>query len=247
MKDGLCKPANNWGLPDWRDIAAYGLTSGWTKHRWRWEFYRRREDLRAYFDHWCNPSDEYLVGHGKRPEGEGFCHSEARSNFGYSPLPNPRVGDHNKHLLWPHVGTGLGNQISGSNLEDRRIGPLLEQVGVILDGKQAFMLREILTYRYAPLAENQTILTFDLDKPLEAQLGQAKEVLSDHQKQRNGKSVQRRQSPGKWLTYLRVLDGRECGASWSEIATILIVTAQTEQSARDVWEQARALCFNFPY
>lgn len=43
MKD----PAEEWGLPDWRDAASYGEVKEWTFMRWRWEFYRRRDDLRV--------------------------------------------------------------------------------------------------------------------------------------------------------------------------------------------------------
>ena len=48
---------NEWGIPDWRDAQAYGDTSKWTIYRWRWEFYRRRSDLRECFD--AHPTLDY--------------------------------------------------------------------------------------------------------------------------------------------------------------------------------------------
>jgi hypothetical protein len=246
MGNDLCQPVNDWGLPDWRDEAAYGLISGWSKHRWRWEFSRRREDLRAYFDNWCEPSDKYVDANGKRPEKEGFCHLDARSEFGYWPLPNPRTGDHTRDLLWPHVGTGVCNEMVGSQ-DHGKIGGMLDAIGVTVTDEQEFVLHEFRGYRYARVKENQMALTFDLDKPLEAQLAQAKISLELYQKQRHGVAVQRRANPEKWLTYLRVLDAREFGASWAEISTILKYKAATPHAARDSWKQARELCFNFPY
>ncbi|MFC3118184.1 hypothetical protein ACFOHS_07875 [Jhaorihella thermophila] len=57
--------------------------------------------------------------------------------------------------------------------------------------------------------------------------------------------IQRRRRPDKWLIYLRVLDAKECGAKWNEIASMLEHTAGTEGAVRDTLEQARDLCFNF--
>jgi hypothetical protein len=37
---------NEWGIPDYRDLAGYGQVGDWTRDRWRWEFSRLREDLR---------------------------------------------------------------------------------------------------------------------------------------------------------------------------------------------------------
>ena len=55
----------------------------------------------------------------------------------------------------------------------------------------------------------------------------------------------RRRHPTKWLGYLHALDAREAGATWQEISALYPQTNQTEQTARDTWEAARALCFNF--
>jgi hypothetical protein len=244
---GLHPIAKAWGLPNWLDGASYGDTEKWGLFQWRWEFSRRREDLRAYFDHWCEPTDVCVDGHGKRPEAEGFSHIDARSKFGYSPLPNPRVSRHNPNLIFPSVGDGLGNYIVGFQPNNRVIGDLLEFVGVDLTDRQAQMLREVLRFRYAPVEENEMLLTFDLDKPLEAQFSHARELLNVYQSERHSKLLQRRKSRDKWPMYLRVLDGRECGASWSEIGAVLRYTDKSPQTARDIWNQARALCFNFPH
>ena len=47
-------PANEWGLPDWRDANSYtnsfDPTNQWTDNRWRWEFKRRQPEYRQAFD-----------------------------------------------------------------------------------------------------------------------------------------------------------------------------------------------------
>jgi hypothetical protein len=50
---------NLWGIPDWREAEAYGNTNRWSLNRWRWEFYRRREDLRDYFG--ANAAHQYQL------------------------------------------------------------------------------------------------------------------------------------------------------------------------------------------
>src|SRR4051794_6937886 len=35
-----------WGVPDWRDTAAYSRAENTRLGRWRWEFLRRRQDYR---------------------------------------------------------------------------------------------------------------------------------------------------------------------------------------------------------
>ena len=65
---------NEWGIPNWRDAAAYGDVTDWTLDRWRWEFFRRRPDLRAFFDQWADDTHRRnLRGNaGLRPRDAGF-------------------------------------------------------------------------------------------------------------------------------------------------------------------------------
>ena len=253
--------AAEWGLPDWRDPAAYGDVKRWGFDRWRWEFYRRREDLRAYFDaraeetyqHWKQYAGEpgFPAAH-LQPHEPGFCATvdvEARKRFGYSGIPNPRIGEQPSDLIRPYDHGGVGNYITGDQAGYKgfrgTIGEILEQAGVALNEEQAFILNRVLGCFPAPIEQHEIVLTFDLDRALEPQVAHAREMLHGHQSYRHGKSLQIRRHPGKWLGYLRTLDARETGASWSDITALHPSTAQTEQTARDIWVQARALCFNF--
>mgnify|MGYP001562861386 CR=1 FL=1 len=218
-------PAKEWGLPDWRDEAAYGNTLAWSLNRWFWEFLRRRDDLRGEFDakkdqQYRNSVALWELHKTVSPDGVGTpdeagFYVGTRKIYPDRPfsekLPNPRIGDQ------PYYALPI--------LYDR----VLAQIPKV----------------YIEPDERYSRLDFDLDMPIRPQIEEAEAAIKEFQVHRNGKLIQKRRHSGKWLTYLRVLDARECGASWSEIATILPRTAGTEQTARDTWEQARALCFNF--
>lgn len=207
---------SDWGIPDWRDPAAYGLVHEWSLYRWRWEFYRRRPDLRDWYD---KVAAQLSQENAFMLEGIPPNSMPTKSPFGYRYwLPNPRIADHDEEAIFAD-DSGL------SSYRPWESGPAHVEV-------------------WAPSANN-AIFCFDLDKPIEAQIAKARRSIELMQKHLHGHLVQRRKHPAKWLGYLRTLDARAAGAAWSEIAKLHVNTAQTEQTARDVWEQAQALCFNF--
>lgn len=232
-------PATEWGLPDWQDALTYGDTDSWEFMRWRWEFSRRRQDLRDafdaraketyefYVDLYSDPQNAHLYGVGRtlEPHEPGFtAQSYEGDGFGYAGIPNPRISEQPSRVTFSsldypggHVRFNYGWQKS-------------------VDGDPCRPVVE----------EHEVAAMFDLTKPLGEQLAAAKDFLERAQIKMQGQRVQKRRHKSKWLIYLRVLDGRECGATWSEIAHILPnSTARTEQNARDTWEQASALRFNF--
>lgn len=117
------------------------------------------------------------------------------------------------------------------------------------DPEALAVAREMLALmQIVPWHKERTLLGFDLSQPIEPQLAIARHVLQVSQMQMRGQLVPRekkRRHPAKWFGYLRTLDARAAGATWSQIALIHPSTAQTEQTARDIWEQAVELCFNF--
>jgi hypothetical protein len=252
---------NDWGIPDWRDAAAYGDVTRWTFNRWRWEFYRRRDDLRAYFDaraeetyqHWQRYAGKpgFPAAH-LRPDEPGFCamvDDEALKRFSYPALPNPRIGDQPEMTIWPNEHDGAGSYIEGDSAGKSgfrgTFGELLDLCDVTLTDEQRVMLRHALGSRPTPLEAGEMAVIFDLHRALEPQLAHAREMLRWHQSDIHGKPLQKRRHPAKRLGYLRTLDAREAGASWAEIAELHPNTAKTEQTARDIWDAANALRFNF--
>lgn len=206
---------NEWGVPDWRKPENYGSTEGWSRDRWRWEFIRRRADVRAAFDEGAEDTYRYLVKFAGmegfpaahlRPDEPGFTVAHPLALEVELPrLPNPRIGDQDSVLAFRDASAVVHTFNS-------------EQPP---DGFERF--------------------DFDLSKPIEPQIETARHVLKELQVIEHGKLIQKRRHPKKWLTYLRVLDGREAGASWRELTVLLPHRNGSEQSARDVWQQATAL------
>lgn len=220
---------NKWGIPNWRDASAYEDANRWSYYRWRWEFLRRRDDLRKCFELLASleapdPGPSYK---SRPPRGQpGFYVRGSRETIGwklgYRKLPDPTISNHPETLLFAI---------------DDHFPPFFDEMVQTEEGFAAYDV---------PLhADNSAIFVFDLDKPLEAQIKTATRAMRRSQKHLHGKLLQKRRHPKKWLGYLRTLDAREDGATWAEIATLHRNTAQTEQTARDIWEAAHELRFNF--
>ena len=168
---------------------------------------------------------------------------ETGEKFGYSSIPNPRFGEQSLYAIWA-MDSAL-RFFEGAYSEKGNIGARLDRADVTLNARQIFILEDTLKCVPIGLIQNETAIIFDLSKPIEPQIEHARKMLRSNQEQDLGARIGKRRHPDKWLGYLRTLDARAGGASWAEIAAIHPYTAQTEQSARDIWAQANALCFNF--
>ena len=246
------RAANEWGIPDWRDAAAYGLTSKTTIARWLWEFTRRRDDYRsetlAYLDFHGEveaarkrmkqtPTPDAKCAWGTLSERAEKLWMKHWRKWGYSWPLDPRVSEypHDDLLRWPHVGVcSMRGSPDGRAIEMRnRLIPAPEELAV----------------------------TINLDRPLAEQMALVKRAAKREQKERHGRLLQRRKHETKWLGYLRVLDARDATpkASWPEIADLFHAQgvldrrknpaggycAPPPQAARDMWLAADALRFNF--
>lgn len=235
--------------------------------RWRWEFYRRREDLREYFDKWAEKThqdnlrlsqrDDIVFAHsGLTPVDPGFAivaSFEARRKFGYATVPNPRIGNQPEGLIKPVEEYEGARFVSGAKRDGYgsrgfQIGGRLELAGVSLTKKQQVFLDLTLLDQFpVPLEQHEAAVTFDLNGPLEPQLKKARAVLRKQQEKQHGKFVQKRHHREKWLDYLRTLDAVEEDAHWSQIAPLLQSTNQEPHSARDVWKQALKMQHAFKF
>jgi hypothetical protein len=229
------RPVNEWGIPDWRDPAAYGDVKGWTFERWRWEFHRRRDDLREYFDaradetyqNWQQRAGKPSFSIAdKRPDEPGFCaivDVKDWRQFGYASLPNPRISDQPAEVLWPVVYDDCvvdyieGDRI-GAHGYRGTFGEILKMYEVTLTERDKLKLEEILECFPVALEPHEIALTFDSNKPIAGQLKDASDRLKQHQSKLHGKKLQKRQQPKLWLLYIRALDARESGATWNEMA-----------------------------
>lgn len=262
---------NEWGIPDWRDLAAYGDVKRWASSRWRWEYHRRRADLRTYFDqnaercwHYWQPfvGKPGFDGAHLKPDQRGFyvtVEHMARERLGYGLLPNPRIGDQPDMLLW----TGyLGGDAQVQTIEGDRcnIGQYLDLHGICLtDEQKAFLGADWLAaVPVLNLGRDRIAVVFDLNRPLEAQIELASGVLKASNELR-GRPSQKRRHAEKWLKWLRVIDAHDAGATWREIADLFYkqgvlsrykspeggYTSPPPQAARALWLAAKGLQSNF--
>lgn len=227
--------AAEWGLPNWLDAPDYGDTKSWGEVRWRWEFTRRREDFRADFDAGVGPTEKhyrslYTKMFGKAAvvltrNDPGFASKtsvQQVTKYGTS-LFNPRFSDQ-PQLSFQHP-PGTAGIVKGK--------------GDLFDPPNTSVPAGVAAVRV------------DLDRPIAGQLHAALGYLSHLQEKRHGRMLQARRHRRTWFRYLRVLDGRECGASWSEIFKVVIAPEKGAnlnpiQEARRTWEGARDLMFNWP-
>jgi hypothetical protein len=230
---------NEWGIPNWLDDGAYGATRKWGMNRWRWEFTRRREDYRKDFDDNVQRTLAELSsrtpprppGRFLRPDEPAFVASTpdyklSMQKYGLANLPNPRISDQPFYVL---IFRG-------------RFGGFVEGYGPDNPwGKETATV-------HAP--EGTGVVIFDLSKPIVPQWENIRETVLWYQKEKYGKVVKGRKHPVNWPRYLRVLDGRAAGASWRKLQEVAIPETEkatpSPQGARQVWEQARSLMFNWP-
>lgn len=222
----------DWGLPDWRDPSSYGDVHDWSPDRWRWEFYRRRDDLRAFFDRWAEKTYEANVGanSGCNPNEPGFLAfgrdedaGRAIEEFDYAGVPNPRISAQPAIAIKPYSALFAPWRYYNPATRPPSSRGVIERTGE--------------EYRLW-LEPNEMAIKFQMDEPLQKQIDDASEVLRTAQQKLQGKLVTKRRQTNKWLGYLRSLDAKAAGASDSEIAKLHPQTKQTPQTVRDVMAAA---------
>lgn len=211
----------NCGTPDWRAADEYGDTTAWRRDRWRWEFLWRRQDVREEFQRLCDEAHRQSV--------EDF---KDEPEFFRKPLEIDQPG-------FAVRNSKVAREIRLPRLPNPAIGD--QPYWVIADTDPDGGVRQI-TSEFEP--DGYLRVDFDLSKPLEVQLADARALALEMQVEQNGQRLQKREQTTKWLLYLRVLDARESGASWSVIARERIGPEATPQRARDTHKQAERLYFS---
>lgn len=265
------RATNEWGIPDWRDASAYGEVNRWTFNRWRWEFYRRREELRDAFVKVAE-NDKAFFGekdfrYTDRPAKGTLGHflyvdrSRAVQEYlGYLfRLPDPSVSNHPEDLLRsPSVGflTDFVTPLTWESTLDI-MGEYFRELN---EEDKACLEKNFRKTSPMLCGEERAVISFDLTRPIADLVREAKTILSNIQRMQGiNVTPSKRRHPTKWLAYLRTLDAREAGASWAEITENLYAQgvldrrknpsggycAPPPQAARDMWEAANTLRFNF--
>lgn len=214
----------DWGVPDWRDADAYPKPNELTLDEWRWEFLRRRSDYRTHF---MQPEEEFIG------DSKGLYFERV---YKISEVVDP-------HLSVLDLKTRKG--------EPDDIFPSYFDI-TFVDTSLSHHYGHPWMNEKRPRAEPQPYhidLRVDLTRPLRPQFEKFAKLAANAQKSwGKGRKIHRRTHKAKWPLYLRVLDARASGATYSQISHALLRhQQQTEQAARDVLKQAEALRDNFRF
>lgn len=202
---------------------------------WWWEFTRRRPDYRE------------LWASAKPLEGEEFRFApdvdEFRLRFELSQIHDPsrQLSDWDlMHFQYPR------------NFARSPRERLSEQVGLPhIDQAAAIAARRGKLAE----AEGHKLYNFDLSHPLGPQLERAEQYLKAVQLELFGKVGTRRPRVDNWREFLRAIDARDAGATYSQMSDEFWPgranrkdgrEEKTPQSARDTYAAACALRDNFP-
>jgi hypothetical protein len=218
-------PAWNWGVPDWRNAAAYEAQR--SPRQWRWEFLRRRQDYREDWLMHYEPSRR-----------------EAPAIFGNMPLPEGVTS-------WEDHYSGIAS--FPDSAWKYGIAPLIDPSRTCSEFElwQFFQITPPYFLHFASRERFQemkdtghALVAFDLNRPLGEQLRSAKARLKRAQVELLGSASDWRRHEDKWPLYLRVIDARDAGETWESIGVhVLGRTEDAAQHARNTHEQATELSF----
>jgi hypothetical protein len=188
----------NWGVPDWRDAAAYEIAR--SPRQWRWEFLRRRQDYREdWLKHYEPGVREALAIYGDMPLPEGVTSWEDHFS-GFATFPDS---------AWKY---GIAPLIDPSR-------PCSEfELRQNAQGEHPYFLRFASRERFKEMQdEGRVVVVFDLNRPLGEQLRKAKTGLKRAQDDLRGGALDWRRHEDKWSLYLRAIDARDAGETLESI------------------------------
>lgn len=215
----------DWGVPDGTEIADYAGNDSWTEFRWRWEFVRRRQDIRdAYMDHArqeftgdeaMKGSPTNLIWQAEYRNRSYYLSPAQAASIGYGRLPNPLYSE----FSW---GDGPERSLDARTLVPWHIGQI--------------------EHRYITIGIGQVAVVFDPSKPIDLQIEGLREHLLS-KRNHNISNDMERSHRGKWIEYLRLIDARVASLSYLECTRCIVsaASAQNEQTARDKHKQALKL------
>lgn len=248
---------NEWGIPDWRDPAAYGDVFVWSDMRWRWEFRRRLEEFRAECDVLLTLEREVEAAHDAFQKTRSAEHREE-----FSRLVDEIDEKRHRHMLsWGYPGDlpALDPRVSNYSDDVLKVMPNAKNPGVrSMVGSAS---SEAGKSKVCP-NKGQITITFNLDQPLSMNLELAERILRREQENQIGKVIHKAHDPQSpeakarlWLQYLRVMDGKESskrkifGAprTWADIGAVIYPgNVEVLDKTRKAHRAALKLAANFP-
>lgn len=229
----------DWCIPNWRNAENYYQLRSYlnSDSDWRWEFLRRNDLYRLF---WKYQTDDSLNFKTKTFIGYETTKLILLNVFGLWNFPDPRLSAIEFGSLTPANPAWAThptfNVVSHDVLKfsDKYYDDLI------------YTDHEILRNRIENGDGPTVYVAIDPRRKIDIQLSKAAEwfksdpTVSLLQKSLHDQKVLvKRSTRNKWERYLRLLDARESGASWSEMAVLLDgKKAQPEQSARNTWNLA---------
>jgi hypothetical protein len=212
------------GIPDWRDPTAYPKPANLSLSDWRWEFLRRNPQYRQDY----NRPDSSFEDESKDRYFERtymMCNGvdPRLSTLDYLKLTQGQLF-HSEHF----------DVFVGSRNYSSMYAPSKEEINRILCHCSFYDL----SFRVDPL------------QPLEPQFKVIKEISRSSQRSLRKKVLNPRMRKDNWPLYLRVIDARDCKATYTKIARICL--KHEDQfgaigAVRDLFKQASKLRDHWPF
>lgn len=249
---------NNWAVLDWQDDTAYaGLQ--WNLLEWQWQFLRRLPDYGDYFEECAvakhlSALKEYeevkrLVVEGRIIDHSGTKMVELKDG-------SWRLADYNLLPMHPsdpcyYVAAPDPRKYNTPVLiNPRNDAPETHVLHMAFYDrvKSGIKIHASLHGSFRSIPGETMLVEIDLSRPIRPQLNSIEATALAFTSPKKRIDLKRRAKARRldlWRLYLRVLDARNAGATWSEIATLLPPSraSRTPQDAWDVHQQATRLCF----
>ena len=232
-------------MPDWRKQEDYSFTEGLSNYRWAWEFLRRNPDYKKDWEQALRLYLKFCADHGKQAAGERLCYGEQvepsdhRFSIGDSRL-RPEMLE-----KWGTVGFVNPEQDNPERLcfKPKARYPFSHRGPTVEAEAEGVDLR-------LRLEAYQVAIVYDVRFPLEDQVKNSRLHLRQHlsyfTKALGGKVFPRpHRMPVEWRRYLRLLDGREAGATYKQLAETILGTqaknADPFKTIDDLLQQAKEM------
>lgn len=216
-------------MKDWRTTDDYPDGNDKDMRRWAWEFLRRNSDYQSDFDRMSKLIDQF-------GNPDDWCEYEETPDFCILMEGTPPVGDgetfsqYLERVKKAKVRTRYGSAVKKFHLSSRLYDPATDWDEIF--SMNFWLEGGGITFHHrccpgtkmriaTPKANVETLVRFDLMRPLDTQLEQAKRMLREQQKRVCGKVICYRKWLNKLQTYLRVLDALNDGAKKSDIVNVI--------------------------
>jgi hypothetical protein len=202
---------------NWRTPSDYHYTKDLSYKVWAWEFLRRNHDYRADWRSWGLDNDHR--------DDEGLARAtSAAAKWG---------------LLVPLDPMERGDRIARESPSDDFVWWRSE----LLSGNVFALNKNHASETVPALPEHIELIGFNMGKPVDQQIQQARRVLS-RLRQARGDKPRPAKTKGhvkKWTTYLRALDAKGSGEALKEIAAVLLGDPLAATDVADTIAQAERL------